>query len=71
MIQPAGDEEARSNALTELSLRVQEFDQEGNLAPAPSAGAFPFLSVLFSSDAEDVSLSLPQHRPERAGMVRR
>ena len=23
--------------------------------------------MLFSSDAEDVSLSLPQHRPERAG----
>ena len=42
MIQPAGDEEASSNALTELSLRVQEFDQEGNLAPAPSAGAFHF-----------------------------
>jgi hypothetical protein len=41
MIQPAGDEEASSNALTELSLRVQEFDQEGNLAPATRlAGAF-------------------------------
>ena len=32
---------------------------------------FPFLSVLFLSDAEDVSLSLPQHQPERSGMVRR
>jgi hypothetical protein len=42
MIQPAGDEEASSNALTELSLRVQEFDQEGNLAPAHRLGLFPF-----------------------------
>ena len=42
------------------------------LAPATRlAGAFPFLFVLFSSDVEDVPLSLPKHQPERAGMVRR
>ena len=32
---------------------------------------FFLLFVLFSSDAEDVSLLLSKHRPERAGMVRR
>ena len=29
------------------------------------------LSVLVSSDVEDIPLSLSTHRPERAGMVRR
>jgi hypothetical protein len=32
------------------------------LAPATRlAGAFPFLFVLFSSDVEDVPVSLPKH----------
>ena len=61
-----------------LNIIVREFSSGFSLSrarayerrPGHSHGwAFPFLSVLFSSDDEDVSLSLSKHRPERAGMV--